>query len=189
MRKMGITAGVVLASCVLVTLATASSSPGTTEIQYFIVNAYNIPNRDLPGDLSDPYLVIKNRTGGTVYRSNYQDNKINATFDPVSFNVLPNEMYHIDILDRDPISDDETCGSVYVLGHSLVGSPHNLSNPSGGGSCFAGNFQPSHQQLQVQRQLQRPYGRQPFKQQRHRNQQPPLERLQPHSPVVSHVPR
>ncbi|OXA61924.1 uncharacterized protein LOC110854693 [Folsomia candida] len=131
---MGINAGLVIASCVIIGLAKASS-PDTREVQYFIVNAYNLPRKD-PFDASDPFLLIKNGSGHTVYRTDWQLNRVNATFDPVYFNVLPNEVYHIDVRDYDALTADETCGSVHVRGNNLVGGNHPLRNPMGGWVVF-----------------------------------------------------
>ncbi|OXA41374.1 uncharacterized protein LOC110860121 [Folsomia candida] len=132
---MGLTTGllVFVTGCALVTLATASSSPDTMEVQYFNVSVYNLPNRDtMPGDLSDPYVIIRNGAGVRVYESGYYENRVNATFYGVNFNVVPNERYEIDFRDHDDISGDEACGSVYVQGDNLVGDIHRLSNPTGG---------------------------------------------------------
>lgn len=118
----------------------------------------NLPNRDtMPGDLSDPYVIIRNGAGVRVYESGYYENRVNATFYGVNFNVVPNEVsnyiffneqffkfnytkktniyyqrYEIDFRDHDDISGDEACGSVYVQGDNLVGDIHRLSNPTGG---------------------------------------------------------
>lgn len=137
---MKITVGLLISSCVIFTLAT-SSFPDTREVQDFIVHAYNIPVRDtFPGDLSDPYVVVKTSTGALLYKSGHYENKSNATFINVKFNWLPDQIYLIEIFDHDATTADESCGSIYLLGKNLVGNLHRLSNPSGGLVIFEWKF-------------------------------------------------
>lgn len=83
-----------------------------------------------PMDSSDPFMVIRNKVGTQIYRSETLDN----THDPVfqfAINWDATEIYNFEFRDHDAFAPDDTLGQVNIGADGLEGI-HNLGNPAGG---------------------------------------------------------